>query len=126
MDHLRFVWEKPVITVYKERFGNPEKDPFIAVKARRLLVSKKEKETDLSCNLIDFFPIMGDLGYVSTKKGKDDSFVLCWFDDQEDDFGRAFRRMTGVTFKEGIKCITDKNGKIACNAKFKAKYGKLS
>ena len=125
MDYLQFVWEKPVITFYKERFGNPEKDAFVTVKARRLMVSKKDEGTHLSCNLIDFFHIMGELSYVSTKKGRDDRFVLCWFDDQEDDLGKPFRRMTGATFQEGIKCITDKKGKITCNANFEAKYGKL-
>ena len=46
-------------------------------------------------------------------------------DDTVDDFGKAFRRLTGVTFHEGIKCTTDKKGKITCNASFKAKHGKL-
>lgn len=120
---MQFVWNKPVITIYKERFGKQEKEPFVAVKARKLVVSEHEGN-GFSCNLNEFFPIMGNIDYVSTKEGKADTYVLCWFDDKEDDFTKAFRRLTGVTFKEGIKCETDK-GKITCNANFEAKHGKL-
>ena len=125
MKVLQFVWNKPVITFYKERFGKPERDAFVAVKARRLVVSPKGDGVEFSCALEDFFPIMGELDCVSTEEGKADRYVLCWFDDQEDDFGKAFRRMTGVSFPEGIKCVTDDRGKITCNAIFDAKHGKL-
>jgi len=50
---------------------------------------------------------------------------LCWFDDTEDDFSTAFRRLTGVIFPQGIQCeINDKDKKV-CNATFSAKQGKL-
>jgi hypothetical protein len=122
---LQFVWEKPVITVYRERFGKPEREAFVALKARKLVVSRKEEDSKFNCALTDFFPIMGELDYVSTKEGKADRYVLCWFDDKVDDFGKAFRRLTGVTFPAGIKCVTDEKGKISCNADFEAKHGKL-
>ena len=122
---LNFVWEKPVITVYKERFGKPEREAFVALKARKLVVSRKEEDAKFSCSLTDFFPIMGELDYVSTKEGKADRYVLCWFDDKVDDFGKAFRRLTGVTFHDGIKCATNEKGKISCDADFEAKHGKL-
>jgi hypothetical protein len=122
---LQFVWEKPVLTFYRERFGKPEREAFVAVKARRLVVSGKEEGANFSCSLTDFFPIMGELDYVSTKEGKADRYVLCWFDDKIDDFGEAFRRLTGVTFPKGIQCTTDHKGKISCNADFEAKHGKL-
>ncbi|MCW4016988.1 MAG: hypothetical protein NWF06_11515 [Candidatus Bathyarchaeota archaeon] len=121
---MQFVWEKPVITFYKERFGEPVREPFVAVKARRLVVAKEEN-VKLSCDLEDFFPIMGDIDVLITKEGKSDSYVLCWFDDKEDDFGKAFRRLVGVTFSEGVKCVTNEKGKITCNSKFEAKNGKL-
>ena len=124
MNDLQFIWEKPVITIYRERFGKQEKEAFVAVKARRLVVSTKG-DAEFNCALEDFFPIMGNINYVSTKEGKADSYVMCWFDDREDDFGKAFRRLTGVNFKEEIKCVTDKKGKITCNASFDAKHGKL-
>jgi len=122
---LQFVWIKPVITFYKERFGKQEKEPFVAVKAQKLVVSELENSNELSCILNDFFPIMGNIDYVLTKEGKEDCYVLCWFDDNENDFGKAFRRLTGVKFQEDIKCETDKKGKMTCNAIFEAKYGKL-
>jgi hypothetical protein len=122
---LKFVWEKPVITFYRERFGNPEREAFVAVKAQKFVVSKEEEDAKFKCTLKDFFPIMGALDIVSTKEGKADRYVLCWFDDTVADFGKAFRRLTGVTFPEGIKCVTLEKGKISCNADFEAKHGKL-
>ncbi|MCJ7613536.1 hypothetical protein MUO71_02060 [Candidatus Bathyarchaeota archaeon] len=122
---MQFVWEKPVLTFYRERFGKPEREAFVAVKTRKLVVSRKEEDTKISCALEDFFPIMGQLDYVSSKEGKADRYVLCWFDDTVDDFGKAFRRLTGVTFQEGIKCATDEKCKITYNARFEAKHGKL-
>ena len=122
---LQFVWVKPVITFYKERFGTPEREAFVAVKARKLVVSRKEEGDKFNCVIEDFFPIMGELEYVSTNEGKADRYVLCWFDDLEDAFGKAFRRLTGVTFSEGIKCVTDEKGKKTCNVNFEAKHGKL-
>jgi hypothetical protein len=122
---LKSVWEKPVITFYLERFGKPEREAFLVVKSRRLTISKNEGSSKISCKLEDFFALMGDIDYISSEKGKADSYVLCWFDDRYDDFGEAFRRLTGVTFPEGIKCVTDEKGKISCNADFEAKNGKL-
>lgn len=97
----------------------------MAVKARSLVASKDEKDTKISCNLEDFFPIMGTVDVLLTADGKSDSYVLCWFDDNIDDFGKAFRRLTGVTFPKGIKCETNEKNKLTCNAKFEAKHGKL-
>lgn len=114
-----------MLTFYRERFGKPEREAFVAAKARKLVVSGTEKDAKFKCALQDFFPIMGKLDYVSSKEGKADRYVLCWFDDTIDDFGKAFRRLTGVTFPEGIKCVTDEKGKISCNADFEAKHGKL-
>jgi hypothetical protein len=122
---LDSVWEKPVITFYKERLGKPERKAFAVVKARRLVVSRKEKDTKLSCSIEDFFPLMGEIDCISTKEGKADRYVLCWFDDSENDFGRAFRRLTGATFPEGIKHVTDEKGKRSYNTSIKAEDGKL-
>lgn len=121
---MESVWEKPVITFYKERFGKPERKAFAVVKARRLVVSKKERAI-FSCTIEEFFPLMGEIDYISTKEGKADRYVLCWFDDIEDDFGRAFRRLTGATFLEGIDFVTDTKGKRTYNASFEAENGKL-
>jgi hypothetical protein len=122
---LQFVWEKPVLAFYRERFERTEIEPFLVVKARKLVVSKKEGATKFKCVLEDFFPIMGKLDQISSEKGRTDRYVLCWFDDTVDNFGKAFRRLTGVTFQDGIKCVTDKKGKILCNTDFIAKHAKL-
>ena len=125
MKVLQFVWERPVITFYRERFGKPEREAFVAVKARKLVVLGTEEDSKFKCALHDFFPLMGELDYVSSQEGNADRYVLCWFDDTMDDFGKAFRRLTGVNFSHGIKCITNEKGKISCNADFEAKHGKL-
>ncbi len=122
---MESVWDKPVITFYRERFGKPEREAFLVVKARRLSVSRNEGSNKLRCTLEDFFPLMGDIDYISSEEGKADRYVLCWFDDRYDDFGKAFRRLTGVTFPEGIKCVNDEKGKTSCNVNFEAKHGKL-
>lgn len=122
---MESVWEKPVITFYRERFGKPEREAFLVVKARKLTVSNNSVDTKISCSLEDFFPLMGDINYISSKEGKADRYVLCWFDDRYDDFTKAFRRLTGVTFPQGIKCIKNKKGKMSCNVNFEAKHGKL-
>ena len=122
---MQIVWNKPVITFYKERFGQQEKEPFVAIKAHRLTVTKQVQDKPLSCVLDEFFPIMGRIDYMQTEEGKKDTYVLCWFDDKEDDFKKAFRRLTGVTITKEITCETDKKGKITCNGSFKAKHGKL-
>jgi len=122
---LQFVWKKPVITFYRERFGKPEREAFLVVKARRLYILRNDGSDKLGCTLEDFFPLMGDIDYISSKEGKADRYVLCWFDDQYDDFGKAFRRLTGVTFPEGTKVVTDEKGKRSYSVNFEAKHGKL-
>lgn len=122
---MSFIYEKPVLTFYKERFGKPETEPFVAIKARKIVINKNEADNDFTCVLEDFFPIMGSIDYVGSGERKNDTFVLCWFDDSVDNFSSAFRRLTGVTFNEGIKCTINEKGKITCNCKFKAKHGKL-
>ena len=122
---MDFLCEKPVITFYKERFGKPEREAFAVVKARGLVISKIEGDAIFRCRIEDFFPLMGEIDGLSTKEGKADRYVLCWFDDREDDFGRAFRRLTGVTFPEGIKFVTDGKGKRSYNCSFEAEHGKL-
>jgi hypothetical protein len=120
-----FVWEKPVIVFYRERRETPERKAFAVVKARKLVVSRGEKETAFRCNVKDFFPLMGDIDYISTEKGLAGRYVLCWFEDEEDDFSEAWRRLMGVTFPNGIAFLTDEEGKRTYNANFKAEKAKL-
>ena len=122
---MEAVWEKPVITFYRERFGKPEREAFLVVKARRLTILRNDRSDKIRCTLEDFFPLMGDIDYISRKEGKADRYVLCWFDDRDDDFNKAFRRLTGVTFTEGTKFVTDKRGKRSYSANFEAEHGKI-
>ncbi|HER54317.1 MAG TPA: hypothetical protein ENO13_00245 [Candidatus Bathyarchaeota archaeon] len=122
---MNYVWNKPVLTFYRERFGKPEKDAFAVVQAQKLKVLAKEDEHKFVCSLQDFFPLMGDIDCLSTPEGKSDKYVVCWFDTKVDDFKEAFRRLTGVSFSEDVNCVLDPRGKRTYNADFVAKHAKL-
>jgi len=122
---LELAWEKPVIVFYKERLKKPERKAFAVIKARRLVISRAEESAKFRGDIKDFFPFMGDIDYIYSTEGISDRYVLCWLDDKEDNFSKAWRRLTGVTFPAGITFITDENGKRTYNASFKAEQGKL-
>lgn len=122
---LKLLWDKPVIVFYKERLNQPERSAFLVVKAMKLVVSSTGESTSLKGRIKDFFPLMGDIDYVSSERGKSDRYVLCWFDDKEDDFRKSWRRLTGVTFPDGISYSVDNTKKRIYNADFEATEGKL-
>ena len=68
---------------------------------------------------------MGDVNYISTDDGINDQYVLCWFDDNIDDFSKSFRKLIGVTLLSGPSYIESK-GKRIYRLSFKAKYGLIS
>jgi len=119
-----FVWDKPVVTLYRDRRQQPEREPFAVVKASKLTITQSESNA-IEGNLQDFFALMGNLDYISSKEGECDRYIACWFDDKDDDFDRAGRRLIGVTFSPGIRYVVDERGKRTYNANFKAEYGKL-
>jgi hypothetical protein len=121
---LSCTWEKPVIVFYKERTETPETKAFAVVKARKLTVMKTE-ENKFTGVINDFFPLMGDIDYVTSKEGKNDSYILCWFEDKEEDFTKFWRQLIGVTFQKGISFTTDRRGKRTYNAECKARHAKL-
>lgn len=121
---MEFVYNKPVLTFYRERHDKPEREPFVVIKAKKLSVSKSET-AELSGVIHDFFPLMGDVDCISSADGKVDQYVVCWFDDAEPDMDKSFRRLTGVTFPSGLSCETDARSKKTYNAPFKAKHGIL-
>lgn len=123
---MELVWEKPVIIFYKERLKKPERKAFAVIKAKKLIVLRAKEDAEFKGNIQDFFPLMGDIDFISSAEGKSEQYVLCWFDDKEDDFNNAWRRLNGVTFLDGITFITDKKGKRTYNANFKAKRGKVN
>jgi len=108
---LELAWEKPVIVFYKERLEKPQRKAFLVVKARSLENSRVEEGAKFRGSLNDFFPFMGDIDYISSKEGISDRYVLCWLDDKEDDFSKAWRRLTGFNFPAGITFITNEKGK---------------
>ena len=116
-------WERPVLVFYKERHKHPEREAFTVVKARRLILGK-DNGPKLSGSIIDFFPLMGDLDYISSEKGMKDQYVMCWFDD-DDDYDKSWRRLTGVIFPGGLAFETDDRGKRTYNADFNADREKL-
>ena len=122
---MKFVWDKPVLIFYKERFDEPEREAFLVVKARKLVISRVNENDTFRGNIKDFFPLMGDIDYVVSEKGMSDRYVLCWFDDKEDDFSKAWRRVTGVRLPGGVTFVTDKDKKRTYNASFEAEKGNL-
>ena len=123
---MKINWEKPVLIFYKQRLDKPETEAFATVKARKPAISQVKGETaNFKGTIEDFFPLMGDIDYLSTSEGMSDKYVVCWFDDREDDFSKSWRRLNGVVFPDGIKCSTNDKGKKICNATFEAKHGKL-
>jgi hypothetical protein len=118
------VWNKPVVCIFKERDDNPEIDPFVVVKARKISLSQKDKGK-VEGNLEDFFTLMGDADYLSSAKGAADHYVMCWFDDSEPDMTRDLRRLRGVSFKGKVTFVLNESGKRTYNAAFKAEHAKL-
>lgn len=122
---MKLLWDRPVIVFYKERLDQPERSAFLVVKAMKLIVSSTGEGSSLKGSIRDFFPLMGDIDYVSSERGKSDQYVLCWFDDKEDDFSKSWRRLAGVTFHAGISYGVDSAKKRIYNTDFKATEGKL-
>ena len=115
--------KKPVIVFYRERQSQPERTAFAVIKAKELTISRDDEHGKIAGNIGDFFPLMGDIDYVSSETGISDRYVLCWFDDSIDDISEAWRRLSGVTFACGLGLVTDTKGKRTYNAQFRAEHG---
>jgi hypothetical protein len=115
-----FIWNKPVLSFYRENNSQPETEAFAVVKAKKLIVSESEKG-GFNCNIEDFFCLMGDIDQIQPVN----KYVICWFDDEVDDFYDAFRRLSGGAFTTGVSFTMDKRNKRTYNAVFQAKHGKL-
>jgi hypothetical protein len=122
-DIMNFVWKKPVLSFYRERTPR-EKEAFAVAKAVKLEVTKSEKEGYLG-TINSFFSLMGNLDCISSVEGKQDRYVICWFDDKIEAIDESFRRLTGVTFSSDATYVIDGRGKRSYEAKFKASHGKL-
>ena len=118
-------WNKPVLCIFKERDVNPEIDPFVVVKAKKLTLVPVT-DAKYSGVIEDFFTLMGDADYLSTNEGAADHYVMCWFDDTEPDMSKDLRRLRGVKFNDKVICaMNEKTGKRTYNANFKAEHAKL-
>jgi hypothetical protein len=118
---VKFIWDKLVVMFYRERQENPETKALVVVKAKRLEVSKYAEDTKIKGNIEDFFPLSGNIDYISSDKGLSDRYVMCWRDEDEEDMNKAWRgKVNGVTFPNGIRLMTDKKGKRIYNANFRA------
>ena len=118
-------WNKPVVCFFKERDVNPEIDPFVVVKAKKVTVTQKEGAKCLG-SVEDFFTLMGDADYLRSAEGKRDHYVMCWFDDSEPDVTKDLRRLRGVKLVGEVSCVISKQtGKRTYNASFTAEHAKL-
>ena len=124
VDLSELVWKKPVVCIFKERDVNPEIDPFVVVKAKKIALTREEG-SKFSGKLEDFFTLMGDADYLSSPNGAADHYVMCWFDDTEPDMTKDLRRLRGVTFKGKVTYILNEGGKRTYNAAFNAEHAKL-
>ena len=120
---MDFVWNKPVLTFYRERIPR-ENEPFAVIKALKLIVSKSNKGGYWG-TINSFFPLMGNLDWLSSVEGKKDYYVICWFDDKVESLNESYRRLAGVTFPDDVAYRIDEKGKRTYNARFTAKIGKL-
>lgn len=118
-----FAWNKPVLCIFRERNTNPEVDPFVVIKARKVAINQTEGA--LSGSIQDFFRLMGDVDYLSSAEGVNDHYVICWFDDTVPEMTGDLRRLQGVAFNGKVSCEISENGKRTYNATFTAKRGKL-
>lgn len=118
------VWKKAVVTLYRERYPKMETEPFAVIKTKAVTINVDENE-HVSGNLEDFFALMGDVDYISSLQGSTDKYVLCWFDDAEEDTAKDLRRLTGVTFPKKVSYTLTESGKRTYNANFKATRAKL-
>lgn len=123
-------WDKPVLVFYREKYKKPEREPFLVVKARRLKLAKDEKGKVYKGAIEDFIHYMGDVDYISSHTGPSNSYIICWMDDREDNFDKAWRRLSGATFPAAPTSKEGRRGKFGrtkstFNAKFVAELGKL-
>lgn len=116
-------WKKPTVTFYREKIDKPETEPFAVIKAKK--ITAQAEDSGFKGEIADFFTLMGDVDHMSSPDAKGQRYILCWFDDSEDDFRKSSRKLSGVTFPSGLS-FTTSDEKRTYNASFQARHGKLS
>jgi len=114
------VWNKPVLSFYLENNEQPETEAFAIIKTKKLTVSASENGV-FNGEIQNFFCLMGDIDQVQSSS----KYVICWFDDSIEDFFAGFRRLSSVTFPNGVSFTVDKRDKRTYNSVFQAKHAKL-
>jgi hypothetical protein len=118
------IWKKPVVTLYRERYPDMETEPFAVIKTKKVTITQADG-TNMFGSLEDFFTLMGDADYLLSPEGENDKYILCWFDDTEEDVTKDLRRLSGVTFTSKVTYVVGDHNKRTYNASFKATQGKL-
>ncbi len=62
-----FVWNKPVLSFYRENNEQPETEAFAVIKAKKLVVSASEN-SGFGGKIEDFFCLMGDIDQVRSRE----------------------------------------------------------
>ena len=114
------VWNKPVLSFYRENNEQPETEAFAVIKTKKLAVTASENGV-FNGEIQNFFCLMGDIDQVQSSS----KYVICWFDDSVEDFYTGFRRLSGVTFPAKLTYTMDKRKKRSYNTVFQAKHAKL-
>jgi hypothetical protein len=112
------------VCIFKERDVDPEIDPFVVVKAKKIVLSRAENSKVVG-SLVNFFTLMGDADYLMSPEGAADHYVMCWFDDSESDMTKDLRRLRGANFTGKVTCALNAAGKRTYNAAFTAEHAKL-
>ena len=69
--------------------------------------------------------LMGNIDHISTDEGRNLRYIICWQDYKAPDFKKGFRKLSGVTFADGLVLNVDMKGKETYMCKFTAQRGKL-
>ena len=119
-------FERPTLSFYRQRPNKGEREAFLVVKARDLTLTETEKDgPKFKGQITDFFPLMGDIDYLSSPEGQNDEFVVCWFADKQEDFKQDFRRLTGVKMSERPQLVSQEHRKETYKVSFTAQGAKL-
>jgi hypothetical protein len=122
---MEFIWDKPTIIFYRERKDEHERNAFLVVKARKLVVLVEKDQEKIKGSIVDFFPLMGDIDYLTSDKGVSDSYIVCWFDDKEKNLDKSWRKLVGMKLDKKASFLQDKRNKKTYNLNFKAKNASL-
>ena len=123
-----YTFFRPVVQIFLERIDDPQKEPLTVIKCMSDMIIREEENRShlFGGEIQSFFPLMGQLNFLKKQSGLSDRYVLCWFDDREEDFNLSWKRLNGVRFSEQPVLISGQKRKPAYNVSFTATAGHLS